>query len=91
MTEPPIAPTGLADGLEVGSPRPGHPDFAPTDWVPRATSLAGVIEAKLHKSATLVEGKGGVFEVKRGGKLLYSKKATGRFPENEEIVELLSQ
>jgi selenoprotein W-related protein len=38
-----------------------------------------------------VEGKGGVFEVKRGGKLLYSKKATGRFPENEEIVELLSQ
>jgi len=30
-----------------------------------------------------------VFEVKSGGKLIFSKKATGRFPENHEILQAL--
>ena len=33
----------------------------------------------------LIEGSGGVFEVKVDGRLVYSKKATGRFPENDEV------
>ena len=33
----------------------------------------------------LIEGAGGVFEVTVDGKLIYSKKATGRFPEHDEI------
>ncbi len=33
----------------------------------------------------LIDGSGGVFEVKVDGKLIYSKKATGRFPENDEV------
>ena len=33
----------------------------------------------------LIEGSGGVFEVEVDGKLIYSKRATGRFPENDEI------
>lgn len=37
----------------------------------------------------LIEGKGGVFEVMDGSKLVFSKKATGRFPENEEVLEAL--
>lgn len=37
----------------------------------------------------LIEGKGGVFEVKSGGKLIFSKKATGRFPEDEEVLKVL--
>jgi selenoprotein W-related protein len=33
----------------------------------------------------LIRGSGGVFEVKVDGKLIYSKRATGRFPEDDEI------
>jgi selT/selW/selH-like putative selenoprotein len=38
----------------------------------------------------MIEGRGGVFEVTAGSKLIFSKKATHRFPENEEILELLA-
>jgi selT/selW/selH-like putative selenoprotein len=44
---------------------------------------------KKHKKAvtglTLIPAGGGVFEVEVGGKLAYSKKATGQFPEWSEI------
>jgi len=33
----------------------------------------------------LIEGKNGVFEVTWDGELVYSKKATGRFPEPGEV------
>jgi selT/selW/selH-like putative selenoprotein len=37
----------------------------------------------------LIKGRGGVFDVVADGKLIYSKHATGRFPEEHEIVEAL--
>jgi selT/selW/selH-like putative selenoprotein len=37
-----------------------------------------------------VAGHGGVFEVSVGDKLIFSKKASGRFPDDGEVVELLS-
>jgi selT/selW/selH-like putative selenoprotein len=37
-------------------------------------------EITLHKSG------GGVFEITVDGKLAYSKKATGRFPTDEEVL-----
>jgi len=33
----------------------------------------------------LVKGKGGVFEISVDGKLVFSKKALGRFPTDEEL------
>ena len=39
------------------------------------------IEVKLHK------GSGGQFEVVVDGKLVFSKKQLGRFPEVQEILE----
>ena len=36
----------------------------------------------------LVEGSGGVFEITLDGKLVYSKKATGRFPTPEEVESI---
>ncbi len=39
----------------------------------------------------MIEGRGGVFEVMSQKKLIFSKKATGRFPENEEILEMLAK
>jgi len=35
---------------------------------------------------TLIESSGGVFEVTVDGKLVYSKKATGVFPDEEQLV-----
>ena len=32
---------------------------------------------------------GGAFEVKKNGKLLYSKLKSGRFPEDGEVLEIL--
>jgi selenoprotein W-related protein len=41
-------------------------------------------------SLELVPSSGGVFEVSRDGQALFSKKATGRFPEWEEIRDGLT-
>ena len=52
--------------------------------------MADAIEKRLKVRPRLIEGRGGVFEVSAGSRLLFSKKATHRFPENEEILELLA-
>ena len=39
--------------------------------------------------ATLVKGSGGVFDVVVDGTLVYSKRETGRFPEEGEVTGLL--
>jgi selT/selW/selH-like putative selenoprotein len=36
-----------------------------------------------------VKGSGGQFEVVLDGALLFSKKKEGRFPENQEILDLI--
>ena len=36
----------------------------------------------------LVESSGGVFEITLGDKLVYSKKANGRFPTPEEVESI---
>ena len=37
----------------------------------------------------LVASGGGVFEVSLDGRLIFSKKKLGRFPEDEEILKLI--
>jgi selenoprotein W-related protein len=37
----------------------------------------------------LIEGSGGVFEVVHDGKLVFSKKKLGRFPDKNEVVDLV--
>ena len=37
----------------------------------------------------LISSSGGVFEVTKDGELIFSKRATGRFPETEEILAKL--
>jgi predicted Rdx family selenoprotein len=36
----------------------------------------------------LIQSSGGVFEIEHNGQLVYSKKATGRFPEDGEIAAI---
>ena len=39
--------------------------------------------------AELIKGAGGVFDVTADGKLIYSKHQTGRFPDNDEVLQAL--
>jgi selenoprotein W-related protein len=43
------------------------------------------IQDRFGITPALIRSGGGVFEVTVGGKLVFSKKALGRFPEDEEI------
>ncbi len=38
----------------------------------------------------MLQSSGGVFEVQYKDKLLYSKKATGRFPEDGEVMRIIA-
>ncbi len=60
------------------------------NYLPRASSLeARIREAFPDATVELVESSGGVFEVSRDGRLIYSKKRTGRHPTWEEIRDAL--
>ncbi len=39
----------------------------------------------------MIPSKGGCFELKVGGKLLYSKLATGKFPDEAETIRLVAE
>jgi selenoprotein W-related protein len=43
----------------------------------------------LGVQAELIKGSGGIFDVTADGALVYSKHATGRFPENAEVLRTL--
>ena len=47
--------------------------------------MAAEIDEKLGENVELIKGKDGVFEVSLDGQLIYSKRATGRFPEPGEV------
>jgi selenoprotein W-related protein len=53
-----------------------------------AQELLAALEAELA-GVTLVPGRGGVFEVRLDGELLFSHKEAGRFPEPAELKDLL--
>ncbi len=54
-----------------------------------AASLAEELKKDLGINLELVEGSGGIFDVKLDGKTIYSKKSTGRFPNSGEVSALL--
>ncbi|MEO1993854.1 MAG: Rdx family protein [Planctomycetaceae bacterium] len=57
--------------------------------MPQASSLAAALTDEFSITAELIEGEKGVFDVVVDGDLVYSKHETGRFPENDEIVQAL--
>ena len=57
------------------------------NYEPQAAGLAAALKKKYGISARMIKSGGGVFEVVKDGKLIFSKKATGRFPENKEIFK----
>ena len=53
--------------------------------------MAAELKQYLGVDSELVAGHGGVFEVTVDGKVIFSKKSVGRFPEPGEIVGMLQQ
>ncbi|MBU3915386.1 Rdx family protein [bacterium] len=47
------------------------------------------IKEEVNITEKLIPSSGGVFEVKANGKLIFSKRRSGRFPEKDEIVKML--
>lgn len=50
--------------------------------------MAAELKQSLSVEPRLVEGKGGIFDVKVDGRLVYSKRQTHRFPEAGEVARL---
>ena len=55
----------------------------------RARMLATAIRAAKGVDSELLAASGGMFEVYRDGDLIFSKRASGRFPEEPEILDAL--
>ena len=51
--------------------------------------MADFIKSETGLDTELIESGGGVFEVTVNEKLIFSKKAEGYFPEDDEIVDQL--
>lgn len=51
--------------------------------------MAAAIKDKTGVDVKMIEGGGGIFDVKVDGKLIYCKKETGRFPEHAEVLDQL--
>ena len=51
--------------------------------------MAAELKMQLGAESKLTAGGGGVFDVSVDGKLVFSKKKVGRFPEPGEIVAML--
>jgi hypothetical protein len=52
-------------------------------------SLAESVEHEIGEKAELVRGDNRIFDVELDGRLVFSKHAVGRFPEQEEILAAL--
>jgi selenoprotein W-related protein len=57
----------------------------------RAVSLADLLKKHCNAEVELVKSSGGVFEVTVDGELVYSKKATGTFPEEKPLLKLITE
>ena len=52
--------------------------------------MSATIKKKFGVQAKLVESSGGVFEVYQNDKLIFSKKKTGKFPKDKEVLQALA-
>lgn len=49
------------------------------------------MERELGVRPTLIRGRGGVFEVRHGQELVFSKREAGRFPMPGEVLRMLGE
>lgn len=51
--------------------------------------MAAEIRKAFGTDPEMIEGSGGVFDVRVDGELIFSKHEVGRFPEHREVLEKL--
>ncbi|MCK4660007.1 MAG: Rdx family protein [Phycisphaerae bacterium] len=51
--------------------------------------MADAIKGRFDLGCKMIKGGGGIFDVRTDGELIYSKHATGRFPEHHEVLDKL--
>jgi selT/selW/selH-like putative selenoprotein len=51
--------------------------------------LAGKLKKNFEIEASLIEGAGGIFDVKLNDELVYCKHETGKFPDEEDLIAAL--
>ena len=61
------------------------------NYKPRALSLRDALNERFGYWAELIESDGGVFEVTVNGDLIFSKKQLSRFPEHNEVIDLVER
>jgi len=61
------------------------------NYEPRAVSLAALLNKHYGIDVELIGSTGGVFEVVVDGELIYSKKATGEFPDEQQLFNQLGR
>ena len=62
------------------------------NYLPRASRMAADLLEKYGnnvKELLLIPSDDGVYEGKKNGKLIFSKKDLGRFPELDEIIDII--
>jgi len=79
------------DALEREKPPVSIEYCVPGNYERIATALAEAIETSLGQSPELVPSRDGVFEVSVHGRVVFSKRACSRFPDQEEIFYHLRQ
>jgi selT/selW/selH-like putative selenoprotein len=52
--------------------------------------LADALNRRFALESSLVKGSSGVFEVEMDGELIFSKRATGRFPAPGEVEQVVA-
>ncbi len=52
--------------------------------------MRDLFQDRADAQVELIKSSGGVFEITVDGELVYSKKRTGRFPEDSEVESLLA-
>ncbi|TDB38679.1 MAG: SelT/SelW/SelH family protein [Deltaproteobacteria bacterium] len=57
--------------------------------MPRASRLEAELKKQFGAEVELIPGSGGIYEIMADGRLVFSKKAAGRFAEPEEIISLI--
>jgi selenoprotein W-related protein len=53
--------------------------------------LAAAIQKEFEVESELIKSSGGVFEVKAENQLIFSKKQSGRFPSEIEVIEAMKK
>ena len=59
------------------------------NYLPRASSMGDELKKNLEAEIELIAGSNGVFDVTVDGKIIFSKFEQGRFPQTDEIINLI--